>query len=263
MQPAGRNASTGPWACPSRSQPGESQHRDLRHHLALPQRRSGSSTRAISTAGVGPTPRPSAGYVAENIEALWQRTQLYHADALPVEPARGVPRRDDLAERDPPRPDLLLVGRRLLRRLRGELRLLPVELHARLELRPEPRPALSRGRAEHADLQLHHLPAPPTARPRTASTPHTARSPTGTAPASRRPTASTSSARTAGFLDKDLARREEGRRLADREPSIADREGVPARASAEHLRHVGLRRQHVHRLAVSLRAGGRPSGWPW
>jgi hypothetical protein len=28
-------------------------------------------------------------------------------------------------------------------------------------------------------------------------------------------------------------------------------------ASAQHVRHVGFRRQHVHRLAVSFRAGGR------
>jgi hypothetical protein len=80
-------------------------------------------------------------------------------DALPVEPAGGVPRRDGLAERHPSRPDLFLVGRRLLWRVRGELRLLPVELHARLELCPNAREAVPRGRAQHADLQFHHLSA--------------------------------------------------------------------------------------------------------
>ena len=58
------------------------------------------------------------------------------------------------------------------------------------------------------------------------------------------------------LLGEDLARREEGRRLADPEDRPRPR-GRAARAPIQHLRHGRLRRQHVHRLAVSLRPGRR------
>ena len=192
---------------------------------------------------------------------LGQRTQLYHQTLyqsnLPEEFLDAM----TVAERDSPRPDLFLVGRRLLRRLRGELRLLPAELHARVELRPEPCAALSHRRAEHADLQLRHLSASQRRDLAPRACARTTRSSTGTARASRRPTANINSARTGDFLDADLARREEGRRLADPEDRPRRRRRAP-RATIQHLRHGRLRGQHLHRLAVSVRAGGRRADGP-
>ena len=200
-----------------------------------------------------------ADYLADNLEALWGRTRAVSADAVPVEPAGRVSRRHGHASRDLPRADLFLVRGRLLRRFRRELRLLPAELHPRLELRPNSRPPVPRRGTEHASLELRHLPVRNgrDVAPRARAARRVHRRPLRL---HRRRLPRVSIEPGPQVPGDRLARREEVRRMADRQdrPAAGRR---PPRASTQHLRHVGLRGQHVHRLSVSLRPGsGRTAG---
>ena len=145
----------------------------VRHHLAFPQRPALPTRRQSLQPPLGRRDRRRRIIWPRTSTPLWERTRLYHDTRLSIEPAGRISGRDDVAERHPARPDLLLVGGWILCRLRGKLRLLPAQLHACVELRPEPRPAVSGRRDKTCGFRTSSRICIPTAKLRIASTqPH-------------------------------------------------------------------------------------------